>query len=235
MWAGRPCPAWVGCGQCSPRRRRPHGAAPRRNRGQALRRRPGCPKPAQSHSVGPRGVRGWRSAAGCGRRHQCWHAAWSTARHGCGQAPRQLPGCLPPRLRPVGLAGGTVQQQQPVSGQAWAEHLEDHLPPAAQAPAPPTVIDARLEAQAPGQVTPGRTRSANPKRRLDETAQCPVITLPDEGDLLHHQHQRHPLGVVQACSGHGCATLKASRISKVARPETGSVPDLLARQSGHRS
>ncbi len=40
----------------------------------------------------------------------------------------------------MGLAGGSVEQQQPVGGQARAERLKNQLPPAAQAPAAPAVV-----------------------------------------------------------------------------------------------
>jgi hypothetical protein len=49
--------------------------------------------------------------------------------------------------------------------------------------------------------------------------------------LLHHQHQRYPLGIVQACPGHGHVSLKASRTSKVVWPETGSEPAFLRPRS----
>lgn len=81
----------------------------------------------------------------------------------------------------VGLAGRTVQQQQPVCWQARAERFEDQLPPTAQAPAPPAAVDAGPEAQRLGEVTPWRASPADPEHGFNEATQRPFVTFHASG------------------------------------------------------
>ncbi len=91
---------------------------------------------------------------------------------------------LLPHSRRGRPAGGAVEQQQPVGCQGRMQRLEHQLPPATQAPAPPTVVNARPAAQRLQQVALGRTGAAHPEGRLDEAAKRHLIMFPRKREAL---------------------------------------------------
>jgi hypothetical protein len=139
----------------------------------------------------------------------------------------------------MGLAGGAIQQQQSVRWQARAHGLEDQLPPAAQALAPPSMVDAGPLSQRVRQVTPQRPGPADPKHGLDKAAKPVRGSAPNRHASTRTGFAASPASAtpIGRCPGSSWSRpcfLESLETSKVARPETGSASDGLARQSRHR-
>ena len=194
----------------------------------------GCRRRVRWHGADPRGVRGWRSAEGPGPHRRRRRAAWSRARPGCGQALRPKACC--PRHR--WQRGGPCRSYCP----AAATRLLAGSGGALRRPAP-TNRAGTSAASGGRRWTRGPAsrgghamarQSCRSRARLQRSDAAPLRHLPRQRDLLHHQHQRHPLSIVQPHSDHGRIALKASRTSKVARPQTGSAPKGPIGQSSHK-
>jgi hypothetical protein len=194
-------------GRCNHLPRRQRGVLSRHNLGQVPHCRPGCLTRAPSRSADPRAVRGSRSAEEPCPHHRRRHQAWSTIRHGCGQALRPKPYCVPHRWRRDGLCRWCCPgaQARPLAGSGARPQKSTPTTLAstsaasggrrlAIAPVPPaSPTSGSIPSAAPTEPLlppPRRTSSTYPEDGLNKTAKRSLVPLPRMWDLLHHKHQR---------------------------------------------